>query len=205
MIRLAIPAIIDGLGLTYCEYTTCYDSQSPFSLGLRYTYATTSLSCTYVFDCQHESSTIITSLWHYLVQTWLCNHHYPIHYPFTILTTLHEAPSPILINQASLVSYPPVISSNVCWCWWRMLTACPPLLLGCSGPWGTSFSQCCRRINDPTHSQHFHWWWVELVTRHTHSFVTIPNTVTSMSLCIWPSENQNYLTRNEYSQFTRCC
>ena len=44
---------------------------------------------------------------------------------------------------------PPVTSSSVWWSptsgEWSMLTACPRLPLGFSGPWGTSFSQCYRK------------------------------------------------------------
>ena len=73
------------------------------------------------------------------------------------LTSLHEAPFPILSNQASVMtntpSNPPVTSRNVSQSpfngEWMMLTACPSLPGGFSGPWGASFSQCCRKDNSP--------------------------------------------------------
>ena len=47
MFQLAIPVMVDGLSLPSCQHKTCCDSQSPFSLALPYTHATTS-TCTSV-------------------------------------------------------------------------------------------------------------------------------------------------------------
>ena len=83
----------------YCDYSfaiSIFHSQKSQELNTHKSYQKYGmwLSTWLFITNNHQSLTV-------LMQAWLCNRNYPSHYPFTILTSLHEAPSAILSNQAS--------------------------------------------------------------------------------------------------------